>query len=65
MFKFDLHHSQQKKKPDARKAGGGPSPPPLPEAVSQNGGRPIAEGISGGELIRPSHAPGHKGLRKR
>ncbi|KAL3967141.1 myelin-oligodendrocyte glycoprotein [Sarotherodon galilaeus] len=40
------------KKAEARKTGGGPPPPPLTEAeqlaLSQNSGRPVAEGISAG-----------------
>ncbi|KAK0142221.1 hypothetical protein N1851_020108 [Merluccius polli] len=40
------------KKAEARKTGGGPPPPPLTEAeelaLSQNRGRPVAEGIPGG-----------------
>ena len=46
-----------RKKAEARKTGGGPPPPPLTEAekmaLSQNSGRPIAEGISGGTQPRP------------
>ena len=54
-----------RKKAEARKTGGGP-PPLLAEAeemaLSQNCRCPIAEGISGKELIRASHSPGHKAL---
>ncbi|XP_059902164.1 uncharacterized protein LOC132453335 [Gadus macrocephalus] len=46
-----------RKKAEARKTGGGPPPPPLTEAekmaLSQNSGRPIAEGISGGSSSDP------------
>ena len=46
-----------RKKAEARKTGGGPPPPPLTEAekmaLSQNSGRPIAEGISGGGTSDP------------
>ena len=47
-----------RKKAEARKTGGGPPPPPpLTEAeemaLSQNSGRPIAEGISGGSSPDP------------
>ncbi|XP_039466468.1 uncharacterized protein LOC120439478 isoform X2 [Oreochromis aureus] len=49
-----------RKKAEARKTGGGPPPPPLTEAeqlaLSQNSGRPVAEGISAGtssESITP------------
>ncbi|XP_030208314.1 uncharacterized protein LOC115540858 isoform X2 [Gadus morhua] len=46
-----------RKKAEARKTGGCPPPPPLTEAekmaFSQNSGRPIAEGISGGSSSDP------------
>ncbi|XP_056456667.1 uncharacterized protein LOC130390630 isoform X1 [Gadus chalcogrammus] len=46
-----------RKKAEARKTGGGPPPPPVTEAeemaLSQNSGRPIAEGISGGSSPDP------------
>ncbi|XP_053279056.1 uncharacterized protein LOC128440392 isoform X1 [Pleuronectes platessa] len=46
-----------RKKAEARKTGGGPPPPPLTEAekmaLSQNSGRPIAEGMSGGSSSDP------------
>ncbi|KAK0140953.1 hypothetical protein N1851_022063 [Merluccius polli] len=45
------------KKAEARKTGGGPPPPPLTEAeklaLSQNRGRPAAEGIPGGSSSEP------------
>ena len=47
-----------RKKAEACKTGGGPPPPPLTEAeemaLSQNTGRPIAEGISGGSSSDPA-----------
>ena len=46
-----------RKKAEARQTGGGPPPAPLTEAekmaLSQNSGRPIAEGISGGSSSDP------------
>ncbi|XP_030289826.1 uncharacterized protein LOC115591728 isoform X2 [Sparus aurata] len=46
-----------RKKAEARKTGGGPPPPPLTEAeemaLSQNYGRPVAEGIPGGSSSEP------------
>ncbi|XP_056448996.1 uncharacterized protein LOC130384701 [Gadus chalcogrammus] len=49
-------HKANRKKAEARKTGGGP-PPPLTEAekmaLSQNSGRPIAEGISWGSSSDP------------
>ncbi|XP_059215854.1 uncharacterized protein LOC131993817 [Centropristis striata] len=46
-----------RKKAEARKTGGGPPPPPLTEAeelaLSQNRGRPVAEGIPGGSSSEP------------
>ena len=51
-----------RKKAEARKTGGGPPPPPLTEAekiaLSQNSGRPIAEGISGGSSSDPARTQG-------
>ncbi|KAJ7998091.1 hypothetical protein DPEC_G00218960 [Dallia pectoralis] len=44
--------SANRKKAEAGRTGGGPAPPPLTEAeelaLSQNKGRPVSEGISGG-----------------
>ncbi|KAK0156634.1 hypothetical protein N1851_000067 [Merluccius polli] len=54
------------KKAEARKTGGGPPPPPLTEAeklaLSQNRGRPAAEGIPGGsssESVTPQDTSGY------
>ncbi|XP_067451980.1 uncharacterized protein [Thunnus thynnus] len=48
----NIVQTANRKKADARKTGGGPAPPPLTEAeelaLSQNVGRPVAEGIPGG-----------------
>ncbi|KAK0147656.1 hypothetical protein N1851_012870 [Merluccius polli] len=48
----NIVQTANRKKADARKMGGGPAPPPLTEAeelaLSQNIGRPVAEGIPGG-----------------
>ncbi|KAK0133466.1 hypothetical protein N1851_030991 [Merluccius polli] len=48
----NIVQTANRKKADARKTGGGPAPPPLTEAealaLSQNIGRPVAEGIPGG-----------------
>ncbi|XP_075327303.1 uncharacterized protein LOC142384881 [Odontesthes bonariensis] len=48
----NIVQTANRKKADARKTGGGPAPPPLTEAeelaLSQNFGRPVAEGIPGG-----------------
>ncbi|XP_063350285.1 von Willebrand factor A domain-containing protein 5A-like isoform X2 [Pelmatolapia mariae] len=57
---FGASSGANRKKAEARKTGGGPPPPPLTEAeqlaLSQNSGRPVAEGISAGtssESITP------------
>ncbi|KAK0142393.1 hypothetical protein N1851_019837 [Merluccius polli] len=48
----NIVQTANRKKADAHKMGGGPAPPPLTEAeelaLSQNIGRPVAEGIPGG-----------------
>ncbi|KAK0156538.1 hypothetical protein N1851_000158 [Merluccius polli] len=48
----NIIQNANRKKAEARKTGGGPPPPPLTEAeelaLSQNRGRPVAEGIPGG-----------------
>ncbi|XP_076744846.1 uncharacterized protein LOC143420543 [Maylandia zebra] len=56
----NIVQTANRKKAEARKTGGGPPPPPLTEAeqlaLSQNSGRPVAEGISAGtssESITP------------
>ncbi|XP_028456304.1 uncharacterized protein LOC114570260 [Perca flavescens] len=48
----NIVQTANRKKAEARRTGGGPAPPPLTEAeelaLSQNAGRPVAEGIPGG-----------------
>ncbi|KAK0144351.1 hypothetical protein N1851_017277 [Merluccius polli] len=53
----NIIQNANRKKAEARKMGGGPLPPPLTEseelALSQNRGRPGAEGIPGGSSSEP------------
>ncbi|KAK0152191.1 hypothetical protein N1851_006423 [Merluccius polli] len=53
----NIIQNANRKKAEARKTGGGPPPPPLTEAeelaLSQNRGRPAAEGIPGGSSSEP------------
>ncbi|KAK0133438.1 Transposable element Tcb2 transposase [Merluccius polli] len=53
----NIIQNANRKKAEARKTGGGPRPPPLTEseelALSQNRGRPVAEGIPGGSSSEP------------
>ncbi|XP_067444724.1 nuclear apoptosis-inducing factor 1-like [Thunnus thynnus] len=64
----NIVQTANRKKADARKTGGGPAPPPLTEAeelaLSQNVGRPVAEGIPGGSSSSEPTPPRHKCLYK-
>ncbi|KAG9276880.1 hypothetical protein AMEX_G6855, partial [Astyanax mexicanus] len=54
----NIFQSANRKKAEVRKTGGGATPPPFTQAeelaLSQNSGRPITHGITGGSSPEPS-----------
>ncbi|KAK0131223.1 hypothetical protein N1851_034089 [Merluccius polli] len=64
----NIIQNANRKKAEARKTGGGPPPPPLTEAeelaLSQNRGRPVAEGIPGGSSSESEEEDDDDEMRK-